>query len=67
MADVPDRHEPGTGEVNWPHLFELIDRISQDQGWQGWIGCEYNPADPSPGGTHRGLKWLRDWRRAVRG
>ena len=67
IADVPDRHEPGTGEVNWPHLFELIDRISQDQGWQGWIGCEYNPADPSPGGTHRGRKWLRDWRRAVRG
>ena len=66
IAEVPDRHEPGTGEVNWPHLFALIDRIALAGGWDGWIGCEYNPADPSPGGTHRGLQWLRDWRARLR-
>lgn len=57
LADVPTRHEPGTGEVNWIHLFGLIDRISADTGWDGWIGCEYNPADTSSGGTTRGLTW----------
>ena len=62
IADVPDRHEPGTGEVNWPHIFKTIDRVAAECGWDGWIGCEYNPADTTAGGTSRGLPWLRDWR-----
>src|SRR5687767_15766964 len=33
------RHEPGTGEVDYLSLFDLIDRV----GYAGWIGCEYNP------------------------
>ena len=59
IADVPLRHEPGTGELNWPYLFDLIDRLSAECGWQGWIGCEYIPADTSSGGTSRGLSWLK--------
>ena len=39
LADAPGRHEPGTGEIDYPSLFELIDRA----GYTGWIGCEYNP------------------------
>lgn len=63
IADVPDRHEPGTGEVNWPYLFALIDELSRGPGgWEGWVGCEYNPADTQAGGTSKGLRWLRDWR-----
>ena len=62
IADVPDRHEPGTGEVNWPHLFDLIDELSANDGWSGWVGCEYTPADPSPGGTSRGLAWMQKYR-----
>ncbi|MFM2035515.1 MAG: Hydroxypyruvate isomerase [Pseudomonadota bacterium] len=59
IADVPDRHEPGTGEIHWPKVLSLIDELSHGpQGWQGWVGCEYNPADVSPGGTSRGLRWL---------
>jgi hydroxypyruvate isomerase len=58
IADVPLRHEPGTGELNWPYLFDLIDRVSAECGWQGWVGCEYVPADVSQGGTSRGLSWL---------
>ena len=58
IADVPLRHEPGTGELNWPYLFDLIDRVSAECGWQGWVGCEYVPADISSGGTSRGLSWL---------
>jgi hydroxypyruvate isomerase len=49
LADVPDRHEPGTGEINFPWLLSKIDAL----GWQGWMGCEYIPA----GGTDQGLKW----------
>jgi hypothetical protein len=39
VADVPGRNEPGTGEVNWPFVFERIDAL----GYRGWIGCEYRP------------------------
>jgi hydroxypyruvate isomerase len=50
LADVPGRHEPGTGEINFPFLFRLIDEL----GYDGWIGCEYIPrAD-----TSAGLAWL---------
>nr|WP_298414050.1 hydroxypyruvate isomerase [uncultured Halomonas sp.] len=50
LADNPGRHEPGTGEINYPFLFEHLDRL----GYAGWIGCEYKPA----AGTKEGLGWL---------
>lgn len=62
IADVPDRYEPGTGELNWDHLFTLIDQLSADCGWPGWVGCEYIPADKSAGGTSRGLAWMQKYR-----
>lgn len=62
FADVPARHEPGTGELHWDHLFALIDRISTETGWDGWVGCEYIPADTSAGGTSRGLSWMQKYR-----
>lgn len=49
IADVPDRHEPGTGELGWPWLFRRIDAL----GYAGWVGCEYRPA----GETVAGLGW----------
>ncbi|MFY9314367.1 MAG: hydroxypyruvate isomerase [Burkholderiales bacterium] len=49
IADVPDRNEPGTGEINFPWLLAHIDRL----GYQGWIGAEYIPR----GDTAEGLKW----------
>ena len=52
VADVPGRHEPGTGEINYPFLFRHLDRI----GYRGWIGCEYKPR----GATEAGLSWLRE-------
>jgi hydroxypyruvate isomerase len=61
IAEVPHRHEPGTGEVNWTHIFQTIDQVSADCGWDGWIGCEYNPADATAGGTSRGLGWARNY------
>jgi hydroxypyruvate isomerase len=59
IAEVPNRHEPGTGEVNWDHIFKTIDQVAAQCGWDGWIGCEYNPADATTGGTSRGLGWAR--------
>jgi 2-dehydrotetronate isomerase len=56
IAGVPDRHEPNLGEVNYPWIFEEIDRL----GYTGWIGCEYRPK----GDTSEGLQWLRDWKAA---
>jgi hydroxypyruvate isomerase len=61
IADVPARHEPGSGEVNWAHIFKTIDEVSAACGWSGWLGCEYNPADASPGGTSRGLGWMQPY------
>ncbi len=49
VADVPGRHEPGTGEVGWEFLFRHIEAL----GYSGWIGCEYAPA----GDTMAGLAW----------
>ncbi|MBU3055702.1 2-oxo-tetronate isomerase [Pseudomonas indica] len=54
IAGVPDRHEPDTGEVNYPYLFRLLD----EAGYDGWIGCEYNPR----GLTEDGLGWFVPWR-----
>ncbi len=58
LADNPGRHEPGTGEINYPFLFEHLDRI----GYSGWIGCEYVPA----GLTREGLGWATSYLRPAR-
>jgi hydroxypyruvate isomerase len=53
LADNPGRHEPGTGEINYPFLFDTLDRL----GYQGWIGCEYKPHTT----TEAGLGWIRPY------
>ena len=58
LADNPGRHEPGTGEINYPFLFNHLDRL----GYDGWIGCEYKPAST----TTEGLGWLRPWQDSSR-
>jgi hydroxypyruvate isomerase len=54
IAGVPERHEPDTGEINYPYLFECIDAL----GYDGWIGCEYRPR----AGTSEGLGWFAPYR-----
>ena len=54
IAGVPERHEPDTGEVNYPWLFGQLDAA----GYAGWLGCEYRPR----GETAAGLGWLAAWR-----
>ena len=53
IADNPGRHEPGTGEINYPYLFSYLDGI----GYDGWIGCEYVPAAT----TDEGLGWTEPY------
>ncbi|MDH4449397.1 MAG: hydroxypyruvate isomerase family protein [Rhodoferax sp.] len=60
MAGVPGRHEPNVGELNYPYLFGVLDEVSTQCGWDGWVGCEYRPQRGAvPGGTRNGLGWLR--------
>jgi len=55
---VPERHEPDSGELNYPYLFALLDEL----GYGGWIGCEYRPRKGmQAGGTSAGLAWLRPY------
>lgn len=55
IAGVPERHEPDSGEVNYPPLFNQIDRL----GYSGWIGCEYSPRASSQEGLSRACQYLQ--------
>ncbi|HTN33948.1 MAG TPA: hydroxypyruvate isomerase [Marinobacter sp.] len=50
FADNPGRHEPGTGEINFPKVFTAIDCM----GYEGWVSAEYWPS----GETEESLGWL---------
>jgi len=43
IADPPERHEPGTGEIHYSHVLTALDSL----GYQGYIGLEYNPGSSS--------------------
>jgi hydroxypyruvate isomerase len=50
IGDVPGRHEPGTGTIDFPALFALLD----EAGYRGWVGAEYRPSRA----TAETLAWL---------
>ena len=52
IASVPARNEPDEGEVNYRHIFKLLDEM----GYDGFVGCEYRPR----GRTEDGLGWFRE-------
>ncbi len=54
IAGVPGRNEPDAGELNFPFLFEELDRL----GYAGFVGCEYRPR----GTTREGLGWFQRYR-----
>jgi len=39
VADVPGRHEPGTGEMNWENLFRTLKELN----YRGMIAMEFYP------------------------
>jgi hydroxypyruvate isomerase len=50
IADSPDRHEPGTGEINYPYVLQALDNA----GYDGWVSLEYRPLRD----TESSLAWL---------
>jgi hydroxypyruvate isomerase len=54
FADAPGRGEPGTGRVDLPPLFALIDRL----GYDGWVSAEYRPSRR----TEETLAWMSSYR-----
>ena len=53
IADNPGRHEPGTGELNFPFILEALDSL----GYAGWVSCEYAPSTT----TQASLEWARPY------
>jgi hydroxypyruvate isomerase len=59
VAGTPERHEPDVGELNYAYLFQVIDAVSAQCGWNGWVGCEYRPQrGAAAGATRQGLGWM---------
>jgi hydroxypyruvate isomerase len=51
IANVPGRHQPGEGELDFDGIFSAI----ESSGYDGWVGCEYFPlAD-----TRSSLAWMK--------
>ena len=51
IADSPGRGEPGTGEINFSYLFDVLEEI----GYAGYIGLEYAPTTAS---TEESFGWM---------
>ena len=50
VADVPGRHEPGSGEINYRNVFKAIYEL----GYKGILGLELSPSiDEEPAGSMR--------------
>jgi hydroxypyruvate isomerase len=50
IADAPDRHQPGAGEIHFRNVLAALD----DAGYSGYIGLEYLPL----GTLEEALAWL---------
>jgi hydroxypyruvate isomerase len=53
IASIPSRNEPDGEELNYPFLFDELDRL----GYGGFVGCEYSPR----GKTTDGLGWFKPY------
>lgn len=56
FADVPGRHEPGTGEIHFANVFAALAAL----GYDGAVGAEYRPS----GRTEDSLGWFSPYRTA---
>lgn len=52
FSDRPGRHEPGSGELDFNAIRSALD----DVGYEGFLGCEYKPAQD----TRSGLGWMKE-------
>jgi hydroxypyruvate isomerase len=58
IADVPGRHEPGSGEIHYGNVLAALERA----GYDGYVGLEYRPSAKS----EDSLSWLPREARARR-
>lgn len=54
VADVPGRHEPGTGELNYANIFQALGQT----GYDGYVGFEFDPTVPSEEAAAASLELL---------
>ena len=52
IADSPERHQPGSGELNYHYILDAI----AESDYQGWVGLEFVP-DPD---TESALREMRE-------
>lgn len=52
IADNPARHQPGTGEINYPFVLREIDAM----GYDGFVGLEYIPSAD----TQSSFGWIKE-------
>ena len=52
IADVPGRHEPGTGEINFINIFKVLNKVN----YKGYVGFEFIPSSS----TDLSLKIVKD-------
>ena len=55
VADVPGRHQPGTGELNYGNILGKL----RDTGFEGFVGLEFEPTVPSKEAAAAALKLIK--------
>jgi hydroxypyruvate isomerase len=60
IADAPDRHEPGTGEINYDFVLERL--VHKE--YEGHVGLEYRP---STGRPEESFAWMEGLALTARG
>lgn len=55
VADVPGRHQPGTGELNYANIFRRL----SDAGYQGYVGLEFGPTIASKDAASAALELIK--------
>jgi len=53
VADVPGRHEPGSGEINYQHIAKTLRELN----YEGIVGFEFEPT----GATDAALAKTKEW------
>ncbi len=55
VADVPGRHEPGSGEINYTNVMKRL----REAGYGGYVGMEFEPTISSPKAAAAALALVR--------
>lgn len=55
IADVPGRHQPGSGEINYPVVLGKL----REAGYKGYVGCEFEPTVPSEQAAAAAVKLIK--------